>query len=107
MYGNLCHIGRQWVSGQNELTFYYFFCIKGVAQLALQEPNFISQFNFSLFLPDILANKALGERARPCSFFSNLIYLSHLSRPFAYDLVFLFFSFAYDLFFVYVITQDK
>ena len=95
------------MSGQNELTFYYFFCIKGVAQLALQEPNFISQFIFSLVLPDILANKALGESARPCSFFSNLMYLSHLSQPFTYDLAIFFFNFAYDLFFVCVITQDK
>ena len=82
------------MSDQNELTFHYFFRIKRVAQLALQEPNFISQFNFSLVLPDILANKALGESARPSNFFSNLMYLSHLSRPLAYDLVFLFFSFA-------------
>ena len=84
-----------------------FFCIKGVAQLALQEPNFIGQFNLSLVLPDILANKALRESASPCSFFSNRMYLSHLSRPFANDLVFLFFNFAYDLFFIYVITRDK
>ena len=80
-YGNLCHIGGQWVSNQNELTFHYFLRIKRVAQLALQEPNFICQFNFSLVLPDILANKGLGESARPSNFFSNLMYLSHLSRP--------------------------
>ena len=71
------------MSGQNELTFHYFFRIKKVAQLALQEPNFVSQFNFSLILPEILANKAIGESARTDSFFSYLMYLSHLSRPLA------------------------
>ena len=31
----VCHVGGQWVSGQNELTFYYFFRITRVAQLEL------------------------------------------------------------------------
>ena len=82
-YRNLCHIVGQWVSGQNELTFHYFFRIKRVPQLALQELNFISQFNFSLVLPDIIANKALGESALPGNFFSILMHPTHLPRPLA------------------------
>ena len=80
-----------------------------MAQLALQELNFISQFNFNLVLLDIAAlNKTLGETALLGKFFVQ----SYVSKPFAStpclgDLVFLFFNFAYDLLFVYVITQDK
>ena len=69
----------------------------------------ISQFNFSLVLPDILANKTLGENALP----GQLSFQSYVSKPFASapclgDLVllFLFISFAYDLLFVYFITRD-
>ena len=65
------------MSGQNELTFHYFFRIKRVAQLALQEANFVSQFDFSLVLPEILTNKAIGESARPGIFFRP----GHLSLP--------------------------
>ena len=107
-YGNLCHIGGQWVSGQSAPTFHYFFCVKRVTQLALQELNLISQFNFNLVLPDIITNKTLEESALPGKFF----FQSYVSKLFAStsclgDLVFLFFNFAYDLFFVYVITRDK
>ena len=107
-YGNLCHIGGQWVSGQSAPTFHYFFRVKRVTQLALQELNLISQFNFNLVLPDIITNKTLEESALPGKFF----FQSYVSKLFASnsclgDLVFLFFNFAYDLFFVYVITRDK
>ena len=88
--------------------FHYFFRVKRVTQLALQEVNLISQFNFSLVLPDIITNKTLEESALPGKFF----FQSYVSKLFASnsclgDLVFLFFNFAYDLFFVYVITRDK
>ena len=88
-YGNLWHIDGQWVSGQNVLMFLFFF-----AQLPLQELKFIGQFNFSLALPDIVANKTLGESALPGKFF----FQSNVSKPFAStpclgDLVFLFFIF--------------
>ena len=88
-YGNLWHIDGQWVSGQNVLMFLFFF-----AQLPLQELKFIGQFNFSLALPDIVANKTLGESALPGKFF----YQSYVSKPFAStpclgDLALLFFFF--------------
>ena len=87
----------------------FFFRVKRVAQLALQELHFISQFNFNLVLLDIVVlNKKLGESALPGKFFLQ----SYVSKPFAStpclgDLMFLFFNFAYDLLFVYVITRDK
>ena len=87
----------------------FFFRVERVAQLALQELHFISQFNFSLVLLDIVVlNKKLGESALPGKFFLQ----SYVSKPFAStpclgDLMFLFFNFAYDLLFVYVITRDK
>ena len=95
-YGNLWHIDGQWVSGQNVLMFLFFF-----AQLPLQELKFIGQFNFSLALPDIVANKTLGESALPGKFF----YQSYVSKPFAStpclgDLAFLFFIFFKLLFFM-------
>ena len=37
----------------------------------------------SLVLPDIIANKALGESALPRNFFSILMHPTHLSRPLA------------------------
>ena len=88
--------------------FSFLFRVKGVAQLALQELNLISQFNFNLALPDIFAKKTLGESALRGNFF----FQSYVSKPFAStpclgDLAFLFFNFAYDLPFVYVITRDK
>ena len=76
-YGNLCHIGGQWVSGQSAPTFHYFFRVKRVTQLALQELNLISQFNFNLVLPDIITNKTLEESALPGTVFS------YVSKPFA------------------------
>ena len=96
------------MSGQSALTFHYFFRVKRVTQLALQEVNLISQFNFNLVLPDIITNKTLEESALPGKFF----FQSYVSKLFAStscigDLVFLFFSFAYDLFFVSAITRDK
>ena len=87
----------------------FLFRVKRVAQLALQELNFISQFNFSLVLLDIVAlNKRFGESALPGKIFLQ----SYVSKPFAStpclgDLVFLYFNFADDLLFVYVITRYK
>ena len=57
--------------------FHYFFRVKRVTQLALQEVNLISQFNFSLVLPDIITNKTLEESALPGTVFS------YVSKPFA------------------------
>ena len=71
----------------------FLFRVKRVAQLALEELNFISQFNFSLVLLDIVAlNKKLGESALP----DKLFLQSYVSKPFAStpclgDPVFLFF----------------
>ena len=128
IYGNLSLIiGGEWVSCQNVrmetydtqmnrgsqvktyLHFFFFFCVKRVVQLLLQDLNFISQFNFNLALPDIIANKTLGESTLPGRFF----FQPYVSKPFAStpclgDLVFLFFNcFFFRLFFVYVITRDK
>ena len=62
----------------------FLFRVKRVGQLALQELNFISQFNFSLVLLDIVAlNKTLGESALPGNFFCNHMYPSLLPRPHA------------------------
>ena len=86
---------RWTVSVRSKHTYVSFlFCVKRVAQLPLEELNFISQFNFNLALPDIVANKTLGESALPGKFFSQ----SNVSKPFAStpclgDLVFLFFIF--------------
>ena len=74
-YGNLCHIGGQWVSGENLLTF-LFFRIKSVPQLAE-----ISEFNFNLVLSDIVAIKHLEKALCQVNFFSNHMYPSHLLRP--------------------------
>ena len=87
---------------------FFSFHVKSVLQLALLELNVIIQFNFNLVLPDIVANKTLGESDLP----GKLFFQSYVSKPFAStsclgDLVLLFFSFAYDLFFVYVITRDN
>ena len=89
-YRNLLHIGGQWVAGQKVLMS-FLFQVKRVAQLALQELNLISQFNFSLALPDIVANKTLRESALSGKFF----FQSYASKPFAStpclgDLVFCF-----------------
>ena len=62
-YGNLCHIGGQWVSGENLLTF-LFFRIKSVPQLAE-----ISEFNFNLVLSDIVAIKHLEKALCQVNFF--------------------------------------
>ena len=82
------------------------FSRKKVAQLALQELNLISQFNFNLALPDIVADKTLRENALP----GKLFFQSYASKRFASTPCLggiLFFNFAYDLLFVYVITWDK
>ena len=106
--GNLFHkIDGQWVSGQKLLTF-LFFRVKRVTQSALQELNLISQFNFNLVLPDIIANKTPGESALPGKF----VFQSYVSKPFAStlclgDLVFCFSILLMIYFFVYVITWDK
>ena len=68
----------------------------------------ISKFNFNLVLPDIVANKTLRESDLP----GKLFFQSYVSKQFAStsclgDVVLLFFSFAYDLFFVYIITRDN
>ena len=69
-----CHIGGQWVSGENLLTF-LFFRIKCVPQLAE-----ISEFNFNLVLSDIVAIKHLEKALCQVNFFSNHMYPSHLLR---------------------------
>ena len=72
---------HRWTVGVRSKRTYvsFLFWVKRVAQLPLQELNFISQFNFSLALPDIVANKTLGESALPGKFF----YQSYVSKPFA------------------------
>ena len=101
---------HRWTVGVRSKRTYvsFLFHVKRIAQLALQELNLINQFNFNLALPDIVANKTLGESALPGKFF----FQSYVSKPFAStlclgNLVFLFFNLAYDLIFVYVITRDK
>ena len=97
-------------SGCQVKTYLRFFSfrVKTVPQLALLELNMISKFNFNLVLPDIVANKTLGESDLP----GKLFFQSYVSKPFAStsclgDLVLLFFSFAYDLLFVYIITRNN
>ena len=97
---------NRWTMGVRSNCTYvsFLFRVKRVAQIALQELNLINQFNFNLALPDIVANKTLGESTLPGNFF----FQSYVSKPFALtpclgDLVFLFFN----LLFVYVITRDK
>ena len=125
IYGNLSLIiGGQRVSCQNVRmetydtqmdsgcqvkTYLRFFSFLGkrVAQLPLEELNFLSQFNFSLALPDIVVNKTLGESALPGKFFSNQMYPSHLSLPLALVIQRFCFSFFFQLFFIYVITREK
>ena len=101
---------NRWTVGVKSKRTYgtFLFRVKRVAQLAFQELNLISQFNFSLALPAIVANKTLGESVLP----GNSFFQSYVSKPFAStpclgDLVALFFNFAYDLLFVFVITRDK
>ena len=57
------------------------FRAKSVPQLALLELNVISQFNFNLVLPDIVANKTLGESDLP----GKLFFQSYVSKPFFLD----------------------
>ena len=87
---------HRWTVGVRSKRTYVsvLFCVKRVAQLPLQELKFIGQFNFNLALPDIVANKTLGESALPGKFF----YQSYVSKPFAStpclgDLALLFFFF--------------
>ena len=91
VYGNLSH--NRWTVGVRSKCTYvsFLFRVKRVAQLAFQELNLISQFNFNLALPDIVANKTLRESALPGKFF----FQSYASKPFAStpclgDLVFCF-----------------
>ena len=88
---------NRWTMGVRSKRTYvsFLFRVKRVAQLALQELNMINQFNFNLVLPEIVANKTLGESTLPGNFF----FQSYVSKPFALtpclgDLVFLFFNFA-------------
>ena len=80
------------VTGRLKCTYVSFlFRVKRVAQLAPQELNLISQFNFNLALPDIVANKTLTESVLPGKFF----FQSYASKPFSStpcfgDLVFCF-----------------
>ena len=86
---------RWTVSVRSKRTYVSFlFCVKRITQLPLQELNFITQFNFSLDLPDIIANKTLGESALSGKFFFQS-YVSKLfaSTPCLGDLAFLFFIF--------------
>ena len=87
---------HRWTVGVRSKRTYvsFLFCVKRVAQLPLQELNLISQFNFNLALPEIVANKTLGKSALPGKFF----YQSYVSKPFAStpclgDLALLFFFF--------------
>ena len=58
------------VSVRSKCTYVSFlFRVKRVVQLAFQELNLISQFNFNLALPDIVANKTFRESALPGKFF--------------------------------------
>ena len=81
------YVSYQVDSGCQVKTYLRFFSFsrKKSSQLALQELNFISQFNFSLVLLDIVAlNKTLGESALPGNFFfCNHMYPSLLPRPLA------------------------
>ena len=86
-------ITHRWtVTGRLKCTYVSFlFRVKRVAQLALQELNLISQFNFNLALLVIVANKTLRESALLSKFF----FQSYASKPFAStpclrDLVFCF-----------------
>ena len=89
---------RWTVDVRSKRTYVFFlFCVKRVAQLPLQEQRFISQFNFSSALPDIIANKTLGESALSDNFFSNHMYPSHLPLPLA--LVIQRFCFSFFFFF--------
>ena len=89
---------NRWIMGVRSKRTYvsFLFRVKRVAQLALQELNLINQFNFNLVLPEIVANKTLGESTLPGKFF----FQSYVSKPFALTsclgdhLVFLFFNFA-------------
>ena len=84
---------RRTVGVMSKRTYVSFlFCVKRVAQLPLQELNFISQFNFSLALPDIIANKTLGESALSGKcFFQSYVSKLFASTPCLGDLAFLFF----------------
>ena len=92
---------HRWTVGVRSKRTYVsvLFCVKRVAQLPLQELKFIGQFNFNLALPDIVANKTLGESALPGKFF----YQSYVSKPLAStpclgDLALLFFIFFFNCF---------
>ena len=104
-----CHVktyvwksmAHRWTVGVRSKRTYvsFLFCVKRVAQLPLQELNLISQFNFNLALPEIVANKTLGKSALPGKFF----YQSYVSKPFAStpclgDLALLFFIFFFNCF---------
>ena len=99
---NRYHISHnRWTVGVRSKRTYvsFLFCVKRVAQLPLQELNFISHFNFKLALPEIVANKTLGKSVLPGKCF----YQSYVSKPFAStpclgDLALLFFFFFFSCF---------
>ena len=66
-------------SHKNVSTFHYFFWVKKIAQLALQQLNLGKQFNFNLVLPDSLANETPGESDSP----DKHCFQSYASEPFA------------------------
>ena len=68
-----------WEKGCQMKTFYYFFRVKIIVQLALQELNLSSRFNSNLALPDIIANKTSVESALP----DKHCLQSYVSKPFA------------------------
>ena len=100
---NRYHISHnRWTVGVRSKRTYvsFLFCVKRVAQLPLQELNFISHFNFKLALPEIVANKTLGKSVLPGKCF----YQSYVSKPFAStpclgDLALLFFFFFFSVVF--------
>ena len=72
---------RVWESGCQMKTFHYFFRVKRIVQLVLQELNLSSQVNINLALPDIITNKLSVESRLPESCF-----LSYVSKLFAMTL---------------------
>ena len=100
------------MSDENKRTFeYFFFRLKRIAQLALQELNLSSKVNFNLALLDIITNKTSGENAMSDKY----CFQSYASKHFALipcvglygSTVLLFFVFSFDLFSVYVIIRER
>ena len=92
---------HRWAVGARSKRTYvsFLFYVKRVTQFPLQELNFIGQFNFSLALPDIVANKTIEESTLSGNFF----YQSYVSQPFTSvpclgDPALLFFIYFFNIF---------